>query len=103
MKSPNLLSCDIKSEADRQRVIYPEPADRTVQRVNLKNANANGLGGMRNFILIMMPPLIFGQFGYKFQGGTTDSFKQFQVYVADVANPKMVVAGSGNVGIGTFS
>jgi hypothetical protein len=46
-------------------------------------------------------PDFLGKYGYKLEGGTATANKQFQVYVSDAANPKMVVNGSGNVGIGT--
>ena len=42
-----------------------------------------------------------GKYGYKLEGGTATANKQFQVYVSDLSNPRMVVNGSGNVGIGT--
>jgi len=39
----------------------------------------------------------FGKSGYKFEGGTSDTYKQFQIYIANFSIPKMVVTGGGNI------
>ena len=46
-------------------------------------------------------PDFFGRFGFKFEGGASNTYRQFQVYVGDASTPKFIVNGSGNVGIGT--
>ena len=46
-------------------------------------------------------PDFFGRFGFKFEGGASNTYRQFQVHVGDATTPKLIVNGSGNVGIGT--
>jgi hypothetical protein len=71
-------------------------------RYDISSANANQNRGVWDFYTnAAVTPDFFGRFGFKFEGGTADSFKQFQVHIADSTTPKFVVDGSGRVGIGT--
>jgi hypothetical protein len=75
-----------------------------IARYDISSANANQNRGVWDFYTnAAVSPDFFGRFGFKFEGGTADSFKQFQVHVADSTTPKFVVNGSGNVGIGTIA
>jgi len=68
----------------------------------ISTANANQVRGVWDFYTnTSVSPDFFGRFGFKFEGGTADSFKQYQIHVANSTTPKMVVDGAGNVGIGT--
>jgi hypothetical protein len=70
----------------------------------LTAANANQLSGTWDFYTATATtPDFFGKIGFKFEGGTNNASRQFQVHVGDTVTPKMVVNGSGNVGIGTIS
>jgi hypothetical protein len=70
----------------------------------LSTANANQVRGVWDFFTnTSVTPDFFGRFGFKFEGGTADSFKQYQIHVADSTTPKMVVNGAGSVGIGTIA
>jgi hypothetical protein len=69
---------------------------------HISTANANQVRGVWDYFTnTAVTPDFFGRFGFKFEGGTADSFKQYQIHVADSTTPKMVVNGAGNVGIGT--
>jgi hypothetical protein len=71
---------------------------------HITTANADQVKGVWDFYTnTAVAADFFGRFGFKFEGGVTDAVKQFQVHVADATTPKLVVAGSGNVGIGTIS
>jgi hypothetical protein len=71
---------------------------------HITSANADQVRGVWDFYTnTAVAADFFGRFGFKFEGGVTDTFKQFQVHVADASVPKLVVAGSGNVGIGTIT
>jgi hypothetical protein len=73
-------------------------------RYEISTANANQNRGIWSFYTnAAVAPDFFGRFGFKFEGGTADSFKQFQIHVADQTTPKFVVDGSGRVGIGTIT
>mgnify|MGYP003649900532 CR=1 FL=1 len=73
-------------------------------RYDISSANANQNRGVWDFYTnAAATPDFFGRFGFKFEGGTADSFKQFQVHIADSTTPKVVINGSGNVGIGTIT
>ena len=73
-------------------------------RYEISTANANQNRGVWSFFTnAAAAPDFFGRFGFKFEGGTADSFKQFQLHVADSTTPKFVVDGSGRVGIGTIT
>jgi len=75
-----------------------------IARYDISSANANQNRGVWDFYTnAAVSPDFFGRFGFKFEGGTADSFKQFQVHVADSTTPKFVIDGSGRVGIGTTS
>jgi hypothetical protein len=75
-----------------------------IARYDISNANADQNRGVWNFYTNASATAdFFGRFGFKFEGGTADSFKQFQVHVADSTTPKFVVDGSGRVGIGTIA
>ena len=68
---------------------------------HISTSNANQVRGVWDFYTnTAVTPDFFGRFGFKFEGGTADSFKQYQIHVADSTTPKMVVNGAGNVGIG---
>ena len=68
---------------------------------HISTANANQVRGVWDFYTnTAVSPDFFGRFGFKFEGGTADSFKQYQIHVADQTTPKMVVNGAGSVGIG---
>ena len=70
----------------------------------ISTANANQVRGVWDFFTnTAVSPDFFGRFGFKFEGGTADSFKQYQIYVADSTTPKMVIDGAGNIGIGTIA
>jgi len=74
----------------------------TDRQINLTSANTIGMGVFSSYSSNTdVVADFFGKHGYTFNGGINTPSKQFQVYVADAANPKMVVNGSGNVGIGT--
>jgi hypothetical protein len=74
-----------------------------IARYDISSANANQNRGVWDFYTnAAVSPDFFGRFGFKFEGGTADSFKQFQLHVADSTTPKFVVDGSGRVGIGTI-
>ena len=71
---------------------------------HITTANADQVKGVWDFYTnTAVAADFFGRFGFKFEGGVADAVKQFQVHVADATTPKLVVAGSGNVGIGTTS
>ena len=73
-------------------------------RYDISSANVNQNRGVWDFYTnAAATPDFFGRFGFKFEGGTADSFKQFQVHIADSTTPKFVVDGSGRVGIGTIT
>lgn len=73
-------------------------------RYDISTANANQNRGIWDFYTnAAVTPDFFGRFGFKFEGGITDDFKQFQVHIADAVTPKIVVDGSGRVGIGTIT
>ena len=75
-----------------------------IARYDISSANANQNRGIWDFYTnAAVTPDFFGRFGFKFEGGTADSFKQFQVHVADSTTPKFVVDGSGRMGIGTIT
>jgi len=75
-----------------------------IARYDISSANANQNRGVWDFYTnAAVAPDFFGRFGFKFEGGTADSFKQFQVHVADSTTPKFVVDGSGRTGIGTIA
>ena len=70
---------------------------------HISTANANQVRGVWDFYTnTAVAPDFFGRFGFKFEGGTADSFKQFQINVASSTTPSMVVTGGGLVGIGTI-
>ncbi len=69
---------------------------------NMTFANADQRFATWNFYTnTAITPDFFGKFGFKFEGGTSDAYKQFQIHIANSSVPKFVVSGSGNVGIGT--
>ena len=69
---------------------------------HISTANADQVRGVWDYFTnTAATPDFFGRFGFKFEGGTADSFKQYQIHVADSTTPKMVVNGAGNIGIGT--
>lgn len=71
-------------------------------RTDLGRTNTAGDGVMwENYTNTQVTPDFFGKQGFKFEGGTLDANKQYQVYAADSSAPKFVVAGNGNIGIGT--
>lgn len=73
-------------------------------RYDISNANADQNRGVWDFYTNAgVAPDFFGRFGFKFEGGTADSFKQFQINVASSTIPSMVVTGGGLVGIGTIA
>jgi hypothetical protein len=74
----------------------------TDRQINLTSANTTGMGVFSSYSSNTdVVADFFGKHGYTFNGGINTPSKQFQVYVADADNPRMVVNGSGNVGIGT--
>jgi hypothetical protein len=75
-----------------------------IARYDISSANANQNRGVWDFYTnAASAPDFFGRFGFKFEGGTADSFKQFQVHIADSTTPKFIIDGSGRVGIGTIA
>ena len=79
-------------------------ANNISRQINMTSAN---ITGMNTFTVYNtntdVTPDFLGKYGYKFEGGTATANKHFQVYVSDASNPRLVVNGSGNVGIGTTS
>ncbi len=76
----------------------------TFQRVDINNANADGVNATTEYYTNTgATPDLFGATSFRLQGGTTDAFKQFQVYIANLTSPRFIINGSGNVGIGTTS
>ena len=74
----------------------------TFQRVDINNANADGVNATTEYYTNTgATPDLFGATSFRLQGGTTDAFKQFQVYIANLTSPRFIINGSGNVGIGT--
>jgi len=74
----------------------------TFQRVDINNANADAVNATTEYYTNTgATPDLFGATSFRLQGGTTDAFKQFQVYIANLTSPKFIINGSGNVGIGT--
>jgi hypothetical protein len=72
-------------------------------RYDISSANADQNRGVWDFYTnAATAPDFFGRFGFKFEGGTADSFKQFQLHIADSTTPKMVVTGGGLLGLGTI-
>jgi len=72
------------------------------QRVDINNANADGVNATQQYYTNTgAAPDFFGATSFRLQGGTTDAFKQFQVYIANQASPRFIINGSGNVGIST--
>lgn len=68
------------------------------------NANADGVSGTWDFYTnSAATPDFFGNIGFAFEGGAAHANRQFQIHVSDVGTPKMVVNGSGNVGLGLTS
>jgi hypothetical protein len=79
-------------------------ANNTSRQVNMTSANTTGMNAFTSYSTNTdVTPDFLGKYGYKLEGGTATANKQFQVYVSDAVTPKMVVNGSGNVGIGTTS
>jgi len=75
-----------------------------IARYDISSANANQNRGVWNFYTNASATAdFFGRFGFKFEGGVTDAYKQFQVHIGDSTTPKFVIDGSGRVGIGTTS
>jgi len=73
-------------------------------RYDISSANANQNRGVWDFYTNAASSAdFFGRFGFKFEGGTSDAFKQFQVHIGDSTTPKFVVDGSGRMGIGTIA
>jgi len=76
----------------------------TFQRVDINNANADGVNATTEYYTNTgATPDLFGATSFRLQGGTTDAFKQFQVYIANLTSPRFIINGSGNVGINTTS
>ena len=74
------------------------------QRVDINNANADGVNATQQYYTNTgATPDLFGATSFRLQGGTTDAFKQFQVYIANLTSPRFIINGSGNVGINTTS
>ncbi len=74
----------------------------TFQRVDINNANADAVNATTEYYTNTgATPDLFGATSFRLQGGTTDAFKQFQVYIANLTSPRFIINGSGNVGIGT--
>ena len=70
----------------------------------ITTANADQVRGTWDFYTsTATTPDFFGRFGFKFEGGVNNVYRQFQVHVGDATTPKLIVNGSGNVGIGTTS
>lgn len=73
-----------------------------VSRFGISNANANQVRSLFEFYTnTAISPEYFGGFGFKFNGGSSTSDKQFQVYVNDINSAKFAVNSNGNVLIGT--
>jgi hypothetical protein len=73
-------------------------------RYDISSANADQNRGVWDFYTnAASAPDFFGRFGFKFEGGVSDAFKQFQINIADQTTPKLVVTGGGLVGIGTIA
>jgi hypothetical protein len=71
---------------------------------NITTANADQVRGTWDFYTsTAITPDFFGRFGFKFEGGVNNVHRQFQVHVGDATTPKLIVNGSGNIGIGTTS
>ena len=76
----------------------------TFQRVDINNANVDGVNATTEYYTNTgATPDLFGATSFRLQGGTTDAFKQFQVYIANLTSPRFIINGSGNVGINTTS
>ena len=74
------------------------------QRVDINNANADGVNATTQYYTNAGATAdLFGATSFRLQGGTTDAFKQFQVYIANLTSPRFIINGSGNVGINTTS
>jgi hypothetical protein len=72
-----------------------------VYRTNMKNTNIDGLAGYWAFYTNTdVSADFFGRIGFRFDGGVADANKQFGIFVASTAAPKVVINGSGNMGIG---
>ena len=79
-------------------------SNNTPRKVDLLNANTTGMNAFTSYSSnTNVLPDFLGKYGYKFEGGIANANKQFQVYVSDAVSPKMIVNGTGNVGIGTTS
>jgi hypothetical protein len=75
-----------------------------IARYDIANANADQNRGVWNFYTNASATAdFFGRFGFKFEGGVTDAYKQFQVHIGDSTTPKFIINGSGNVGVGTIT
>jgi hypothetical protein len=73
-------------------------------RYDISSANANQNRGVWDFYTnVAVAPDFFGRFGFKFEGGVSDSFKQYQVHIGDSTTPKFIVDGAGRVAIGTIT
>ena len=76
----------------------------TLVRLGLNEANANGLeAGIEWYSNEAITADYFGGLKLKFQDGSASSNRQIQFFVSDSNTPKMVIAGNGNIGIGTLS
>jgi hypothetical protein len=74
------------------------------QRVDINDANADGVNATTQYYTNTGATAdLFGATSFRLQGGTTDAFKQFQVYIANLTSPRFIINGSGNVGINTTS
>jgi hypothetical protein len=68
----------------------------------LTQPNTTGMGGWWGFYTnTASSPDFLGQLGWKFEGGTNNPAKQFQIYTADIVNPGMVITGQRRVGLST--
>jgi len=73
-------------------------------RYDISSANANQNRGVWDFYTnVAVAPDFFGRFGFKFEGGVSDSFKQYQIHIGDSTTPKFIVDGAGRVAIGTIT
>lgn len=76
----------------------------TLGTYNIIDANADQVKGSLDFYTnTTVSPDFIGKVGFKFEGGSNNAARQFQIHVGDATTPKMIVNGNGNVGVGTLS
>jgi hypothetical protein len=67
-------------------------------RYEITNANANqNAANFDVYANVLATPDFLGRTAFKFEGGINNASRQYQIYVADLSSPKIVVNGAGNV------